>query len=218
MTGDQEQDAPARRVSRRTVLAGAPAAVAAASGGILGDARSETRGRPADGGGLSREEIALRIGDDQFQDNPELLTRRKMGHTQIDKFTVPKHLMKPGWDYEFKTRRIMGEAVSPTDVGFERNQGWRPVPAADMREMLAPDYDKPVVEFDGQILMMRPMRLSREARNEMISVADSQKREKLQQAMVGPSDQDPRMPRRVLNDQFDSHVREEVGTYRPPDK
>jgi hypothetical protein len=211
MTGSgimPDQETQGQRV-RRPQRAAAPSAGPSPE---LGDARQETRGRPADDGGLSREEIAKRIGDDAFQDNPDLLTRRKMGHTQIGRFTVPKHLMKPGWDYEFKVRRVMGEGVSPTDVGHERNQGWRPVPASDVREMLPPDYNSPVVEYDGQILMMRPLRLSREARNEMIDVAEGQRREKLQQAMQAPPGRDSRIKNWTDKDNM---IEGQVGTWRP---
>lgn len=183
-------------------------------GGILGDARDETRGRPADQA-LSREELFERTNDENFQDNPELLTRSKLGESAMDGFVLPPHLKKPGWDYEFKARSVAGEPTSPHISALERNQGWRPAPARDFADMLPPDYDKSVVEMGGQILMMRPLRLSRDARNELVEKAESQKQDKLRQAIAGPADQDRRMPRKLLNDRFDSRIEGEIGTYRP---
>lgn len=206
-----DETATARRVQRQRT----PAPVSAGGTPELGDARSETRGRPADDNGLSHAEIAKRTSDDNFQDNPDLLTRTTLGESAMDGFVIPAHLKKPGWDYEWKTRTVQGEPIQTHIPALERNQGWRPVPADDMREILSPGYDKRVIESGGHIMMMRPMRLSREARNEMIGKADSQRQDKLRQAIAGPSDQDKRMPRRVLNDQFESHIEGEVGTYRP---
>lgn len=219
----QDDEIPQQRLERRP--AQAPQAAAASASAQVRDqlrraeAPVETRGRPADAAtvGLSRDEIAERTNDENFIDNPELLTRRSLGEHEIE-YSIPKHLQRPGWEYEFKARSVLGEPVNSSVVARERNQGWRPVPASDVAELLPPGYDKPTYEIDGLVAVMRPRRLQVEARNEMMAKADKQKRDKLQQALVGDS-QHPLMPRESWGPQGPRRgaplIEGEIGTYRP---
>lgn len=214
MSTTEDQDPTSgRRVPRKSAVTGDGVREASS---IFGPPGQETRGRPADAPpGLTREELAEKTNDANFLNNPDLLTRRSLSDEALDGFIIPAHLKKPGWDYEFKARTCVGQPISSHMIAIERNQGWRPAPARDFLEILPPEYTGNTVEFGGQILMMRPMRLSREARNEMIDKADRQRQEKLKQAIAGPSDQDHRMPRVLLDDKFKSRIEGEVGTWRP---
>lgn len=218
MTGDEgmlpKEDAPAqvqnRRVGRAAGARPQPHHSGAAAAGNTDTRPAAETAAPT----LSREEVADLTSDENFLDNPDLLTRRTLGDTATDSFVIPDHLKKPGWDYEFKTRRVLGEPVSPTQVALERGQGWRPVPARDMAELLPPDYDKSVVELNGMIMVMRPKRLSREAHREMYEKAERQKQDKLKQALTGPADQDSRMPFGAIPG-VKNTIEGHVGTWRP---
>jgi hypothetical protein len=200
MTGEPTPSTTTRRVVRQRA-------------GMTDD--GETRGRPADApAAMSRDELATATNDANFQDNPELLTRRKLGDGATDMFTIPEHLKKPGWDYEYKARFVMGQPVDDHMPALERDQGWRPAPAKDFQEILAPEYSKPVVERGGMLLMMRPRRLSVQAKNEMLENADRQRQEKLKQALAGPQDQDRRMPFGPVKG-YENIIEGEVGSYRP---
>lgn len=114
-------------------------------------------------------------------------------------FTLPDHLKRAGWDYEFKTTEILGQPARISDRALEHRQGWRPVPAEDVAELLPPGFTGRYYEIDGQILMMRPKKLSVAAKNELYEKAERQKRDKLRSALAsdpgGAAKHDPRMPR-----------------------
>lgn len=169
----------------------------------------DSRGRPADaertapsasqGTGAPAASIGAAGASPDPYDMSQY-SRRPMGEGDDNPFQVPPHLQKPGWDYEFKTTKVMGEPARASDQARERNQGWRPVPAADIAEMLPPGHDQGYFEIDGQILMMRPKKLSVEAKAELYEKAERQKRDKLQSALAsdptGNFVHDARMPRR----------------------
>lgn len=103
-------------------------------------------------------------------------------------FDVPKRLWRAGWDYEYKAIRVLGETADPSVVVDYRDGGWRNAPAKDFKELCPPGWDKPFVERGGQILMMRPMHLTIEARNESVKIAEDQKYDKLRSALAGPGE------------------------------
>lgn len=147
----------------------------------------------------------------QYSRQSSLIDDATLGHGA---FFLPERLKKPGWDYEWKVTEVVGQPARASDRALEHNQGWRPAPAADWREILPPDYERRNVEIDGQMLMMRPMRLSREAAEELNAKAMRQKEDKLKSALTGDpggvANHDGRMPRLRPNITLEG----EVGTHR----
>lgn len=116
------------------------------------------------------------------------LTRRKRHERTVGMLDVPKHLKKKGWDYQFITIRVLNEPVDASRLRDFREGGWRPVLTRDMPE-LADDGAPPEspIESEGQRLMTRPMSLTQEARQEDLSYAHEQQRDKTMAAASGRS-------------------------------
>lgn len=116
----------------------------------------------------------------------ETLTRRSRTSGGGNDFEIPSHLKRPGWDYEWKTKKVNGAEVDDADLAFYHEQGWRPVPAAAMTGMLSPGSTAKIVERRGMLLMMRPKTLSVQAAAEDYAIAEQQKFDKLMAASAVP--------------------------------
>lgn len=114
------------------------------------------------------------------------LTRRSRLTTGDNDFDIPMNLRKPGWDYEFKTTRVMGADVDGYELAKVHEQGWRPVSASQMPGMMAPGSTAKTVDRMGMRLYMRPMSLTLEARAEDYQIAERQKIDKLKAASAIP--------------------------------
>lgn len=146
--------------------------------------------------------------------HPERLTRRSLTKgDERDAFYIPPHLKKPGWDYQWDATKVQNEPVGEHTRAMSWAQGWRPVPAHEMKEILPPGYRRRTIEWGGQMLMMRPMRLSVEAREEMRAKAEEQKLNKMRQAAAVP-DEMRGITKREL-ETFD--IVGELGTHRQKD-
>lgn len=115
------------------------------------------------------------------------LTRRKRTIAGDNRLDIPAHRKKPGWDYEWKTQRVMGQDVDASEAAQEFEQGWRPVPAREIPELVPPGYEGKYIVRLGQILMTRPEHLSAEARAEDYQLAETQKFDKLMAASAIPT-------------------------------
>lgn len=116
------------------------------------------------------------------------LTRRKRHERTTGVLDVPKHLKRPGWDYQYITIRVLNEPVDASRLRDFREGGWRPVLTRDMPELAddgAPSESP--IESEGQRLMTRPMSLTREAQAEDIAAAQEQHRDNAQKAASGRS-------------------------------
>lgn len=139
------------------------------------------------------------------------LTRRSRKAGGGNPFEIPEKLKKPGWDYEWKTVKVMGELVDDSDLADIHEQGWRPVPAEQMKELLAPGSTAKTIDRRGQRLFMRPMHLTEEARREDREIAETQKYDKLRAASAIPISRPG-----LMNAQVDTmQIEGEVGTHRP---
>lgn len=116
------------------------------------------------------------------------LTRKSKRDGGGNPYDIPANLRKPGWDYEYKTIRVLAQQVDPADMVDVHEGGWRPVPASQMKSLVPPGWDKPHIERGGQVLMMRPLHLTEEARKENIQVAEEQRYDKLKGALAGPQE------------------------------
>lgn len=124
---------------------------------------------------------------DDTADEPVVLTRRSRFSGNSNKFDVPAEYKKDGWDYEYKTTRVNGADVDSSEMADIHEAGWRPVPARDMPRLCAPGYKGKTIERDGQILCMRPLHLTLEARAEEYEFAEKEKHDKLMAASAVPT-------------------------------
>lgn len=119
---------------------------------------------------------------------PEVLRRVKRENRDAGWTDLPTEYKKPGWDYEYKTIRVLNEPVDPADFLEIRNAGWRPEKAASWPTLCEPGTpgDAPI-ERRGQRLYGRPMSLTMEARQEDIAAARQQQYDKTIAAASGQS-------------------------------
>ena len=138
--------------------------------------------RPAEvGGEPSIDELERRIA--AVGDGGEL-TRQARGVTDAS-FDFPMKGRVPGWDYEWKTVRVNGQEVDPSDLTEIDAGGWIPVPASHFRSLVPPGWSRAYIERRGQRAYMRPMRLTLEAREEQKRHAMTQKSDRLMTAQAG---------------------------------
>lgn len=114
------------------------------------------------------------------------LTRRSRTASGDNNFDVPNEFKKPGWDYEWKTIRVVGADVDGYELASYHEQGWRPVKGAEMPKMLAPGDRASTIDRLGQRLMTRPQHLTDQARAEDYQIAETQKLDKLKAASAIP--------------------------------
>lgn len=119
---------------------------------------------------------------------PEVITRVRRDQRDSGWADLPQHRRKPGWDYEWKVIRVYNEPVDSSDMLEVRNAGWRPETAANWPELVEPGTspDTPI-ERRGQRLYGRPYSLTLEARQEDLTEAYRQQRDKTMSAASGKS-------------------------------
>lgn len=181
MSGDEEVQSP--RVGR--AAAPKPAPKAAPKAPAKKSAPAKAAARDDDVEVETRRAPEHKESSDPT-DNPELLTRRSRTVGSGNKLDIPQHRMKPGWDYEWKTETVMGMKVDDSETAEVHESGWRAVPPKDFPEMIPPDFKGKVIRRLGQVLMMRPMTLTLEARAEDYRLAETQKHDKLMAASAIP--------------------------------
>lgn len=119
----------------------------------------------------------------------EQLTRRSREERDSGALDVPKRLRKPGWDYEYKSIRCLGQPTDGSEVRVWYDQAWRPVLAREMPELAPPGADLNLpIEAKGCHLYTRPMTETLKARQEDYEVAQRQQQEKAMQAAMGRGD------------------------------
>lgn len=95
----------------------------------------------------------------------EVLSRSQVYVT--DSFEIEKRLWPKGWDYQWNTISVHGNAdVARDQMNFMQSQGWRAVPAERYAGTLLPRAAKGSIVRGGVILEERPTSLGDEARAE----------------------------------------------------
>ena len=111
----------------------------------------------------------LRHDPEPARENVRAVRRRK---STDDKFAVPKEMKIPGQSYEWKNESVYGQEDHQHMQGLVEN-GWEPVQLSEM-----PQFGRPgetgVVRKGGQVLMKRPIELTKEARVEDYHIAKDQ--------------------------------------------
>jgi hypothetical protein len=117
------------------------------------------------------------------------ITRMSLEERQVTSFDLPRHRMKPGWDYKWEPLSVMGQRVDRAVIRDAYKAGWRPERAADWPELMVGAFEKfgadDTVEEGGQMLMGRPIHLSQEAQLETYNKARMQERDRMQSAATG---------------------------------
>ena len=99
--------------------------------------------------------------------------RRRMRATD-DKFAVPQRYKMPGVSYEWKTEAVLG-AEDPSYMSGLMENGWEAVPLSEMPSF-GREGETGAVRRGGQVLMKRPIDLTKEARLEDFQIARDQVR------------------------------------------
>lgn len=200
-TAPQQQDDQARAAARLQQQREALAKARAARGTKAKTApvrKAQTRTAPQRTASDSRVGVSAHPEPAERRDAPireamrpgaeVKLTRRKRHERTTGMLDVPKHLKKPGWDYQWITLRVLNQEVDASRLRDFREGGWRPVLARDMPD-LADDNAPPdsPIESEGLRLMLRPMSLTMEARQEDMVYAQEQQRDKTMAAASGRS-------------------------------
>lgn len=107
-----------------------------------------------------------------------------------DRFWAPPP--PDGWDYQWKTRTIMGEEQSAYMVEVARN-GWEAVPLSRHPDLMPAGWTGATIEVEGLVLMERPKIFTDEARAEEQRMAREAVKTKEAQLRDGrPGDLGPR--------------------------
>lgn len=111
------------------------------------------------------------------------------GDAYLDRFYCEA---PPGWTYEWKVHTVFNKTFPHYSNQLQRN-GWAPVPAHRVRQLLWPEYSDETVVIDGLMLMERPQELTIRRRNiERIKATDQVRNSeaKLSEAPPGTAPRD----------------------------
>ena len=114
-------------------------------------------------------------------------TRRRKSTVQDDMFYIPVEEIPEGSSYEWKRHSVNG-MEDPFYLASMREQGWEPVDPKKHPNWVPPGYSQPHIIKGGQILMERPMELTKQARAEDQQLARRQIREAEQRLGLTPKD------------------------------
>ena len=114
-------------------------------------------------------------------------TRQRRSTVNDDQFYIPVEEIPEGSSYEWKRYSVNG-MEDPFYIAQLRQQGWEPVDPKRHPNWVPPGYDKPNIIKGGQILMERPIELTREAQAEQRQLAKTQIREAEQRLGMTPKD------------------------------
>ncbi len=103
-----------------------------------------------------------------------------------DKFYIDPRIVPDGWSYEFKRYTCLGQQDPSYQVGLAY-RGWAAVPVSRHPEMMPDNYTGNTIEREGQILMERPMEITKEVNASELRKAREQVGQKEQQLKGMPA-------------------------------
>lgn len=116
----------------------------------------------------------------------EQLTRVSREDRDVNRFAIPSHRIKPGWDVEWKTMRVLNEPVSNSNIMDAHHAGWRAEKARDWPELCPPGTPPDSgIEQDGLKLFGRPKQFTMQARQEDYNAATRQLADRARSAQEG---------------------------------
>ena len=114
---------------------------------------------------------------DPAHEQPRTRTRMRRASVMDDPFYIPLEWIPEGMSVEWKRHSVHG-MEDDFYIAQMRRQGWEPVDprtcAPKLRQLVPEGYDKPNLIKAGQILMERPIELTREAIAEARSMSRQQ--------------------------------------------
>ncbi len=119
-------------------------------------------------------------------DESEPITRRSREQRDVNRYAIPQRLIPPGWDVEWKTISVLGQAVSSADLMDIHEGGWRPEKAKNWSIFVPPGTDPDAtIELDGMRLYGRPKSFTLEAKREDEQAANRQMRDRMMASQEG---------------------------------
>lgn len=116
----------------------------------------------------------LRTGEARGR-NGEILSRNNRSNDVADQFDLPLHMQEAGWSYQWVRTSCYGKP-DPQNVHTHMENGWRPIPSSRWPGYFHPPAHTGSIEREGQILMERPLSLTRQAIEDGVRAARKQHR------------------------------------------
>lgn len=108
---------------------------------------------------------SFRSTDARTETVTDPLRQRRYRHSEIpNEFHIPDEQIPDGTSYQWNNFTVFGQG-NPSQDSYMAMQGWRPVPASRHPHLMPEGATGPVI-VKGQILVERPMELTREALQE----------------------------------------------------
>ena len=126
-------------------------------------------------------------------EQPRVRTRQRQSTVNDDPFYIPVEEIPEGSSYEWKRFSNVGQE-DPFYIAQMRRQGWEPVDPKRHPNWVPPGYNQPNIIKNGQILMERPIELTRQAQAENRQLAKQQTVEAEQRLGMTPKDTLTRVP------------------------
>ena len=126
----------------------------------------------------------------------ETLPPRRRRDERTQALEIPRHLKKPGWDYQFIAITVLNQPVDRSTIrDYTDNGMWRPSNDPALRDHFGQEDNGPI-EVLGMRLYERPLSYTTQARQEDFNAAETQRRDKVMAAASGGSTGrgDPGMP------------------------
>lgn len=95
----------------------------------------------------------------------------------VDEFYIDPSDIPDGWDYEWKTKYVMGQEQATQMLAYRR-AGWEEVPTSRHPSFMPLGTDMPFIERKGMVLMERPKEITEDARAMDLRRARAQVRQK----------------------------------------
>lgn len=114
----------------------------------------------------------------------------RMQTANADRFYVDPTTIPEGVSFEWKRHSVYGQQ-DPSYIASLRRNGWEPALAEDFPEQVLEGETGPIIK-DGQIAMVRPMELTKQARDEAERSAKEQVRAREAQLGLAPAGTGPR--------------------------
>ena len=155
---------------------------------VVRTAQMRTREDAANVGIVAHPGPAERATVSREEQPDQPIRRLRRSERQLDAFSLPPHMKKPGWSYEWKTTKVLNEPIDSSAMIDVREAGWRPEKACNWPGLVEPGTpDDSAVERLGQRLYGRPMSLTLEARQDDLEYAQAQQRDRTLAARSGQS-------------------------------
>ena len=154
----------------------------------MSDIEAPRRGRPP-----NQERTPLRDNNERVPLRDRLRDTKRTFKTNDSRHDIPQEIIdrNQGVSFEWKRHTCKGEEY-PFYIAGMRRQGWEPVDASDVPELVPEGFTGSVI-VDGQLLMARRQELTDQARAEVKRLSDAQIAERNKANGVAPSGQAPRL-------------------------